>query len=343
MKTRAERERELIDSGLVSAIKQQFAGKSHSISDEYMILIADYIDSMSQVENLNIDSISLARYLPNVLTKVQEFNLGGIHGRTDKDVITMNSTMDYETKKLFFFHELTHALQTRKVNGNEECGFYNGNTGMFLTEGATQFTAEILYNVSNGGDLKRRQQPNVVTGQPNHTSNSPLSQYQFNGNILYLLSVTTKTPLNQLLPLGFNPNGREILKQRYEQLNGNEGKFEEFMLDLEKIYSIEKLSWFGYYDKMADPTPTKITLTNGGATFDGNFQIQNELMIKTQRNLMADFILNNDVDYILANYQQILVGLTTNDLKINFMNTIEELRSMIIEPAMNQQIVGVHR
>jgi len=342
MKTRTERERELIDSGLASAIKQQFAGFPHSISDEYIILIADYIDSMSQIENFDIDYMSLARNLPNILTKVQEQNLGGIHGRTDNDVITMNSNMNYETKKMFFFHELTHALQTQKVNGNENCGFYNGNTGMFLTEGATQFTAEILYNVSNGTNLNYRSQPNVITGQPQHTPYSPLSQYQFNGNILYMLSLATKTPLNQLLSLGFNPNGREILKQRYEQLKGNEGMFEEFMFDLEKIYSIEKLSWFGYGNQMANPTPSKITLTNGGATFDGNFQIQDELMNKTQRNLMASFILDNDENYILLNYQQVLACLTTDNLKSNFMNVIEEIKSMTTEQTMEEQ-TGIRR
>ena len=66
-----------------------------------------------------------------------------------------NEKNDYETNKLFFFHELTHNIQTRFVN---ECSFYNGNTGMFLTEGATQFTAEILYHASNGTNLNYREQ-----------------------------------------------------------------------------------------------------------------------------------------------------------------------------------------
>lgn len=337
MKTRVERERELITSGLVDAIKQQYNGIPNSIPDSYFVLIADYIDSMSQIENFDIDYMSLARNLPNILTKVQEQNLGGIHGRTDDDVITMNSNMNYETKKMFFFHELTHALQTRKVNGNEKCGFYDGNTGMFLTEGATQFTAEILYHVSSGTNLNYRQQPNVITGQPQHTPYSPLSQYQFNGSMLYMFSLATKIPLNQLLALGFNPNGREILKQRFEQLEGNNGMFEEFMLDLEKIYSIEKLSWFGYREQMANPTPSKIQLTGGGAAFDGNFQVQDELMNKTQRNLMSSFIINNDENYILSNYQQVLNCLTTNALKSSFASAIEEIRTMATSQPIEQQ------
>ena len=327
---RTVREKELIDSGLVSSIKSQYNGIAHNIPDFYFVLIADYIDSMSQLENFNVDYMALARSLPSVLTKVQEQNLD-IYGRTDDNMITMNAGLNYETKKMFFFHELTHALQTGK-------GFYNGNTGMFLTEGATQFTAEILYHVSSGTNLNYRQQPNVITGQPHHTPTSPLSQYQFNGSILYMFSLTTKLPLNQILGLAFNPNGREILKQHFEQLQGNEGKFEEFMFDLEKIYSIEKLAWSGYGQQLSNQTPSRWILSNG-ATFDGNFQTQSDLMVQTQRNLMASFVLNNDDEYVLANYQKIMDCLTTNELKIQFGNAIQEIRTMAT-PQQVQQNVG---
>lgn len=99
---------------------------------------------------------------------------------------------------------------------------------MFLTEGATQFTAEILYNVSNGTNLNYREQPNSVRGLSNHTSYSALSQYQLNGNIIMLMSYSLGIPLNQILALGYRSDGREQLKGLYE------GRFEEFMFDLEK-------------------------------------------------------------------------------------------------------------
>lgn len=125
---------ELIQSGLVDGIKRQFEGKYHSIPEEYFILIADYIDSISQIDNLYLDPVELGRKLPTILTSIGEKDLGGIHGRTDGDIISMNGRANYETKKLYFFHELTHALQTRKINGHEECCFYNGNSGIFLAK-----------------------------------------------------------------------------------------------------------------------------------------------------------------------------------------------------------------
>ena len=92
-----------------------------------------------------------------MLNVISEENLGGIHGRTDGNKITMNAILDYETNKLYFFHELTHAIQTRYLDNHEDCSFYNGKTGMFLTEGATQYTAEILYHLSNGTNLQYRE------------------------------------------------------------------------------------------------------------------------------------------------------------------------------------------
>ena len=149
---RIEREKELINSGLVDSIKMQYRNVVYNIPDKYFILMADYIDSIGQLDydgGLYLDPVEVAKSLPQVLKSVKETNLGGIHGRTDKDGIEMNSSLDYETNKLYFFHELTHALQTRKINDHEECSFYNGKTGMFLTEGATQFTAEILYHAAD--------------------------------------------------------------------------------------------------------------------------------------------------------------------------------------------------
>lgn len=44
------REQELISSGLVDAIKKQYNNINYSISDKYFILMADYIDSISQLD-----------------------------------------------------------------------------------------------------------------------------------------------------------------------------------------------------------------------------------------------------------------------------------------------------
>ena len=324
------REQELINSGLVDSIKSQYRNTQHSIPDKYFILIADYIDSISLLDKENglyLDPVQVAKLLPQVLTTVVETNIGGIHGVTNNNSITMNNNMDYETTKLYFFHELTHALQTRMVNGVEECSFYNGKTGMFLTEGATQFTAEIIYHLSNGTNIQYREQPNTVRCHPEHTPYSPLSEYQLNGNILMLMSFSLGIPINQILALGYRKDGRELLKQVYEAFPGNEGKFEEFMLDLEKIYSIDKLIISGRAEQI-NGNPQPITMMNGGSTFYGNIEIQGQLINKVERELAANFIANNEPEYIIANYQNILKNLTTPELKQNFMNAVTEIINM---------------
>lgn len=327
--TRLEKEQELINSGLVDSIKMQYRNVAHNIPEKYFILIADYIDSIGQLDyegGLYLDPVEVARLLPQVLSSVSESNLGGIHGRTDDDKIEMNSNMNYETNKLYFFHELTHAIQTRKIDNHEECSFYDGRTGMFLTEGATQFTAEILYHVSNGTNIQYRQQPGTVRGHSEHIPYSPLSEYQLNGNILMLLSSSLGIPLNQLLALGYRKDGRQQLKEMYEVFPGNEGKFEEFMFDLEKIYSIDKLLIAGYGNQLQG-APQNIIMQDG-QQFAGNLQIQGELINKVERELAANFIANNEPEYILANYNKISSYLTTPQLQQNFMNAVNEIARM---------------
>ncbi len=233
---------------------------------------------------------------------------------------------NYETNKLYFFHELTHVLQTRKVNNYEECSFYDGKTGMFLTEGATQLTAEILYHVSNGTNISYKEQPNSVRGQKNHVPYSPLSEYQLNGNILMLLSNSLGIPLNQMLALGYKKEGRKHLKELYEAFPGNEGKFEEFMFELEKIYSIDKLLLYGYGNQL-EGEPRKITMQNG-QEFEGNLKRQEKIINNIERELAASFIANNEPDYIVANYQKISTYLTVPEFKKNFMKTVKEVSMM---------------
>ena len=326
MKTQAQREQELISSGLVSSIKSLFQNSNVNIPEKYYILLADYIDSIGQLDfedGLYLDPVQVARTLPSVLTNIIENNIGGIYGRTDGTTIIMNSHLDYETNKKYFFHELTHALQTRKVNGHEECSFYNGQTGMFLTEGATQFTAEILYNISNGTNIQYRQQPNAVRGHKEHTTYSPLSEYQLNGNILMLLSKAMNLPINQLLALGFRADGRQMLQEMYESFPEKQGKFEEFMLDLEKIYTVDKLLLAGYGNQLQGDL-VNIEMQNG-YQFSGNLQSQGELINKIERDLAADFIANNDIDYIIKNYQKVASYLTTLELQQDFIRAVNEV------------------
>lgn len=342
MITRELREKELISNGLVDAIKLQYKNVRHNIPDKYFVLIADYIDSINQLEyegGLYLSAIEVAKKLPQLLTYISDEDLQGIFGRTDGSKITMNIRNNYETNKLFFFHELTHAIQTRKIDSHEECAFYNGHTGMFLTEGSTQYTAEILYNISNGGNIHYREQPNTVNGQSDHTPYSPLSYYQLNGNILMLLSNSLGVPLNQLLALGYRKDGREQLKGLYEAFPGNEGKFEDFMFDLEKIYALDKLILNGQINEISGQ-PRNIVMQNG-QKFLGNLQIQNELINKVQRELAANFIANNEPDYIMANYQKISIYLTTPELKSNFQNAVNQIAMMLDEQFASSQDGGI--
>ena len=50
MKSRTEREQELLNSGLVDSIKGLFRNSNVNIPDKYYLLLADYIDSIGQLD-----------------------------------------------------------------------------------------------------------------------------------------------------------------------------------------------------------------------------------------------------------------------------------------------------
>lgn len=325
MKTKEQRYNELYSSGLVDGVKKLFANRN-DISEDYYVLMADYIDSMNEIKDeMLINPTEIARKMPELVKSIQESNLGGIYGRTDDNRIQIEQSLSYEDKKLYFFHELTHALQTSHENGGEQCGFYNGHDGMFLTEGATQYTAEMLYNISNGTNLEYREQPRTVRGASNRTPYSPLSEYQYNGNVLDLLAKSMDLPLPQVLALAYKKDGRETLKGIYESMEGNQGKFDELMNNLEQIYSIDNLLIHGYGEQLQSQTPLPITMQDGVTRFQGNLNTYRELMNKTERELVATYMENHDTEYVLQNYNEIAQYLTTPELKSNFLSAIQQL------------------
>lgn len=325
MKTKEQRYNELYSSGLVDGVKKLFANRN-DISEDYYVLMADYIDSMNEIKDeMLINPTEIARKMPELVKSIQESNLGGIYGRTDDNRIQIEQSLSYEDKKLYFFHELTHALQTSHENGREQCGFYNGHDGMFLTEGTTQYTAEMLYNVSNGTNLEYREQPRTVRGESNRTPYSPLSEYQYNGNVLDLLAKSMDLPLPQVLALAYKKDGRETLKGIYESMEGNQGRFDELMNNLEQIYSIDNLLIHGYGQQLQSQTPLNITMQDGVTRFQGNLNTYRELMNKTERELVATYMENHDTEYVLQNYNEIAQYLTTPELKSNFISAIQQL------------------
>ena len=89
MRTREQRYNELYSSGLVDSIKSLFANRN-DISEDYYVLMADYIDSMNEIKDeMLINPTEIARRMPELVKTIQETNLGGIYGRTDDNVITM--------------------------------------------------------------------------------------------------------------------------------------------------------------------------------------------------------------------------------------------------------------
>ena len=325
MKTKEQRYNELYSSGLVNSVKKMFANRN-DISEDYYVLMADYIDSMNELKDqMLINPTEIARKMPELVKSIQETNLAGIYGRTDDNRIQMEQSLSYDDKKLYFFHELTHALQTSHENGIEQCGFYNGHDGMFLTEGATQYTAEMLYNVSNGVSMQHRQQPRTVRGASDRTPNSPLSEYQYNGDILELMAKSMDLPLPQILSLAYKKDGRETLKEIYESMDGNQGKFDGLMNNLEQIYSIDNLLIHGYGQQLQSQTPLNISMQDRTTRFQGNLNIYRELMNKTERELASTYLKNHDTQYILQNYSEIASLLTTPELRNNFLTAVNEL------------------
>ena len=325
MKTKEQRYNELYSSGLVDSVKKLFSNRN-DISEDYYVLMADYIDSMNELKDqMLINPTEITKRMPKLVKSINETHLGGIYGRTDDNIIQMEQSLSYEDKKLYFFHELTHALQTSHENVIEQCGFYNGHDGMFLTEGATQYTAEMLYSFSNGVDMQHRQQPRTVRGASDRTPNSPLSEYQYNGDILELMAKSMDLPLPQILSLAYKKDGRETLKEIYESMDGNQGKFDGLMNNLEQIYSIDNLLIHGYGHQLQSQTPLNITMQDRTTRFQGNLNIYRELMNKTERELAATYLKNHDTQYILQNYSEIASLLTTPELRNNFLIAVNEL------------------
>ena len=103
MKTKEQRYNELYNSGLVDSIKQVFSNRN-DISEDYYILMADYIDSMNEIKDqMLINPAEIARKMPELVKSIQETRLGGIYGITDNNRIQMEQSLSYEIRSYIFF------------------------------------------------------------------------------------------------------------------------------------------------------------------------------------------------------------------------------------------------
>ena len=67
MKTKEQRYNELYSRGLVSYIKNLFGNRS-DISEDYYVLMADYIDSMDEIKDeMLINPTEIARKMPELV------------------------------------------------------------------------------------------------------------------------------------------------------------------------------------------------------------------------------------------------------------------------------------
>ena len=92
MKTKEQRYNELYSSGLVSSIKDLFANRT-DISEDYYVLMADYIDSMNEIKGeMLINPTEIARRMPELVKSIQETNLGNVYNQNEgesMDVLMM--------------------------------------------------------------------------------------------------------------------------------------------------------------------------------------------------------------------------------------------------------------
>ena len=73
MRTKKQRYNELYSSGLVDSIKSLYANKNVNISEDYYVLMADYIDSLNQVkDSMIINPTEIARSMPELVTNIQD-------------------------------------------------------------------------------------------------------------------------------------------------------------------------------------------------------------------------------------------------------------------------------
>ena len=332
MKTREEREDELYDSGMVDSTRQLFADKDVQISEEYYILMADYIDALDTIKGrLNVNPVEIGRRLPDIVKSIEETDSNETHVKYDGNKMQVNKNLSYREKKLQFFRELTHMLQVRYHDEDERYSFYNGRNGLFLTEGTTQFTAQILFNVSNGAKSPIRQEKGAVRGDPNRTVYSPLDEYQYNGSVLQLFSSAVDLSVPQILGLAYKEDGRETLRKAYESKEGTQIGFDELMTTLDQIYSIDSMIKNGNEKQLQGENPIDITMQDGVTKFQGNLETYKKSMDKVEQILLETYIKNHDPKEISANASRISRSLTTPELKERFAGIVHDLNSQQLE------------
>lgn len=315
----------MIDVNVEKEVEKILKNKS-SIDDLYKFFLIDYFKAMSQCfKNFKIDVSLVLNMLSENFVSVSEDVLFGVMGHASNGNIVINSELDVGSKKLFFFHELTHVLQTRE---NNCCGLYNGENGMFLLEAQTQYLAQVLYcqseNITNSIKSVAR-----VNGTENHSASSVLKIYKFPGNILSMLALAINMNLNDLIFLSFFPNCREILKSVYEKDSCD--NFEIFMSDLEKLYQTDYVLIKGHFSDLDTTELVFIYNSSGDYSFSTNLHDYDLSIKNIQLGLMSSYFMNNDDAKIFETCDVFETLLSSESLALEFKKSIAEIKSIRAE------------
>ena len=73
MKTKEQRYNELYSSGLVDSVKKLFSNRN-DISEDYYVLMADYIDSMNELKDqMLINPTEIAKRMPKLVISEYQY------------------------------------------------------------------------------------------------------------------------------------------------------------------------------------------------------------------------------------------------------------------------------
>lgn len=316
---------------IVKNINQVYALYGKKLPSFYVDLIAEYIISSYYIENLPTLT-NIISNLPNLLENIYERSDGfysKIYGVTENKKIIMNANISDEDKKLYFFHELTHAILSRDINGIEIQSTYDGNNGMFFTEGMTQYIGEVMYEnycFRKGKKFEMKNVQNIgdVRGQNDRTTYGPLKHYRYNFNVLYMMCMAYDIDFITLINNSFSTNCRRFIKSNFNDNN----KFEKFMEDLETIYYIDKASISNY---SALNSNEMVQIRNNNKTFYANFDLERKLMDKVESELITEFVIRHNIDYVLENASNFSKYITSERLRKNFMNYVSSKEYYLAE------------
>jgi len=304
------------------------------LEDKYYLLIADYLECLKELDiNVNIEEI--LDKLPKVLNQIQElsnYEMGGNYGATNVPTIKMNRELSPEKFKLYFFHELTHAIQTNQKG----TGLYDNDkkNGDFFNEGLTQITAEYLYQISSETINQPHFYNGVVTGQPNRTVYSSVDYYKINASYLQMFAMSIGIPLVDIMALAYNENARELLEQKFNFANNSDQNINDILDNLEEIHIVSKVL-LSKQDNGVNPVEllsgnelVQISNEDGTKLYKTNFKRLGILMDDYEQQMINMFFKNNNEEYILKYGDFFAKTLTTQNLKQEFLAGLNELRDI---------------